>query len=97
MLDTLYEYARCQYDCGNYKGAAEFLYHYRLLSTDPVKNFSALWGKFAAEILVSNWDGAFDDLSRLREYIDGKRGIYQSCALKASKPSSILIIFLYAL
>lgn len=30
----------------------------------------ALWGKLAAEILVSQWDAALDSLNRLRELID---------------------------
>ncbi|KAF9421445.1 hypothetical protein HW555_002660 [Spodoptera exigua] len=31
---------------------------------------SVLWGKLASEILVQNWDGALDDLTKLREFID---------------------------
>ena len=31
MLDTLYKYAKFQYECGNYSGAAEYLYFYRVL------------------------------------------------------------------
>ena len=31
MLDTLYRFAKFQYDCGNYSGAAEYLYFARVL------------------------------------------------------------------
>uniref|UniRef100_A0AAX7SSS3 Eukaryotic translation initiation factor 3 subunit E N-terminal domain-containing protein n=1 Tax=Astatotilapia calliptera TaxID=8154 RepID=A0AAX7SSS3_ASTCA len=30
-LDTLYKYAKFQYECGNYSGAAEYLYFFRVL------------------------------------------------------------------
>ena len=31
MVDTLYRYAKFQYECGNYSGAAEYLYFVRVL------------------------------------------------------------------
>eukprot|EP00126_Sphaerothecum_destruens_P001484 Sdes_comp14829_c0_seq1m3586 len=71
-LDTLYEFAKFQFDCGNYNGAAECLCHFRILSTDVEKNFGALWGKFASEILMQNWEGALEDMNRLKELIDSK-------------------------
>uniref|UniRef100_G3NP70 Eukaryotic translation initiation factor 3 subunit E n=1 Tax=Gasterosteus aculeatus aculeatus TaxID=481459 RepID=G3NP70_GASAC len=37
-LDTLYRYAKFQYECGNYSGAAEYLYFFRVLSvTSPLQ------------------------------------------------------------
>lgn len=38
----------------------------------------ALWGKFAAEILVYQWDQALESLNRLRELIDDPKnpGVY---------------------
>lgn len=71
-LDSLYSYAKCQFECGNYSGAAEWLYHFRALNTNPEKNFSALWGKFAAEILMQNWDDALKDMNYLKDLIDSK-------------------------
>uniref|UniRef100_A0A8C2XCW2 Eukaryotic translation initiation factor 3 subunit E n=1 Tax=Cyclopterus lumpus TaxID=8103 RepID=A0A8C2XCW2_CYCLU len=70
-LDTLYRYAKFQYECGNYSGAAEYLYFFRVLvpSTDR-KALSSLWGKLASEILMQNWEAAMEDLTRLRETID---------------------------
>jgi hypothetical protein len=52
--------------------AADFLYHYRTLCTSNEKGFSALWGKFAADILMQDWDTALEDMTRLREIIDSK-------------------------
>uniref|UniRef100_A0A3Q3ED49 Eukaryotic translation initiation factor 3 subunit E n=1 Tax=Labrus bergylta TaxID=56723 RepID=A0A3Q3ED49_9LABR len=38
-LDTLYRYAKFQYECGNYSGAAEYLYFFRVLSvTSPLQS-----------------------------------------------------------
>jgi translation initiation factor 3 subunit E len=71
-IDSLYKFAKFQFDCGNYSGAAEFLYNFRALTSDPDKNFSALWGKFAAEILMQEWEDALKDVGHLREYIDTK-------------------------
>jgi len=71
-IDALYRYAKFQFECGNYSAAAEYLYLFRALSTNQEKNFSALWGKFAAEILMQNWELALEDMNRLKEIIDGK-------------------------
>ncbi|XP_077991092.1 eukaryotic translation initiation factor 3 subunit E-A-like [Glandiceps talaboti] len=71
MLDTLYKYAKFQYECGNYSGAAEYLYFYRVLVLPNDKSaLSSLWGKLASEILMQNWDAALEDLNRLKDVID---------------------------
>ena len=70
-LDTLYQYAKFQYECGNYSGASQYLYFYRVLVHDDDKNAaSAVWGKLACEILTQNWDAALEDINRLKESID---------------------------
>jgi translation initiation factor 3 subunit E len=71
-IDALYKFAKFQFECGNYSAAAEYLYHFRTLSTNQDKNFSALWGKFAAEILMQNWEAALEDMNKLKEIIDAK-------------------------
>jgi len=71
MLDTLYKFAKFQYECGNYSGAAEYLYFVRVLVPPGDKNaLAALWGKLASEILMQDWDAALEDLNRLREVVD---------------------------
>ncbi|DBA99728.1 hypothetical protein WJX82_004228 [Trebouxia sp. C0006] len=70
QIDALYQYAKFQFDCGNYSEAAEFLYHYRTLSTNSERNLSALWGKLAAEILLQDWETAMDSLTKLKNVID---------------------------
>lgn len=70
QIDALYQYAKFQFDCGNYSEAAEFLYHYRTLSTNSERNLSALWGKLAAEILLQDWETAMDSLTKLKSVID---------------------------
>ena len=58
--------------CACFHQAAQFLYNFRVLSDDADLNFSALWGKLAAEILNSQWESAMEDMNLLLEYIDGK-------------------------
>jgi len=70
-LDILYNFGKFQYECGNYSGAAEFLYFHRLLVSPSDKNFlNGLWGKLGSEILMQNWETALDDLNRLKDFID---------------------------
>ncbi|KAI8982057.1 eIF3 subunit 6 N terminal domain-containing protein [Mycotypha africana] len=71
-IEILYEFGQFQYNCGDYGGAADYLYHYRVLSTDSERSLSATWGKMAAEILTGNWDAALDEMQKLREIIDQK-------------------------
>nr|CAG8456934.1 35_t:CDS:2 [Entrophospora candida] len=61
MVNTLYQFGQFQYNCGNYGGASDMLYHFRVLSTNNELNLSALWGKLASDILDLNWDSALED------------------------------------
>jgi hypothetical protein len=72
QIEALYQYAKFQFECGNYSWAAEYLYQYRALCTDTERSVSALWGKLAAEILMQNWDVALEEFNRLKEIIDSK-------------------------
>ncbi|XP_064487221.1 eukaryotic translation initiation factor 3 subunit E-A-like [Ornithodoros turicata] len=71
IVDSLYQYAKLQFECGNYSVAGEYLYLHRFLIPPADKNhLNNLWGKLGSEILMQNWDVALDDLNRLKEYID---------------------------
>jgi len=71
MIDTCYNFAKFQYECGNYSGASEYLYFHRILVQPTDRNFlNGMWGKLAAEILMQNWDTALEDLNRLKTFID---------------------------
>ncbi|XP_042044313.1 eukaryotic translation initiation factor 3 subunit E-like [Salvia splendens] len=72
QIDALYDYAKFQFECGNYSGAADYLHQYRALCTNNDKSLSALWGKLAAEVLMQNWDIALEELNHLKEIIDSK-------------------------
>ncbi|KAL6639557.1 hypothetical protein ACP70R_023287 [Stipagrostis hirtigluma subsp. patula] len=72
QIEALYQYAKFQFECGNYSGAADYLSQYRALCTNSERSVSALWGKLAAEILMQNWDIALEELNRLKEIIDSK-------------------------
>merc|ERR1719450_962250 len=63
MIDVCYNFAKFQYECGNYSGASEYLYFHRILVQPTDKNYlNGMWGKLASEILMQNWDTALEDL-----------------------------------
>merc|ERR1719445_497734 len=71
MIDVCYNFAKFQYECGNYSGASEYLYFHRILVQPTDRNYlNGMWGKLAAEILMQNWDTALEDLNRLKTFID---------------------------
>jgi len=71
MLESLFRYAKFQYECGNYSAASVCLYYYRSLVPQHDPNYlNALYGKLSSEILLQEWAHAKDDLSKLRAYID---------------------------
>jgi len=81
QLDQLYHYAKLNFDCGRYRDAADYLAHFRLLSKDEDKKLMALWGKLAAEILMTNWEVAFSDLEHIRDAIDKRADRYDPLEL----------------
>ena len=57
--------------CFGLSGAAEYLYFHRVLvQPDDKRATDSLWGKLASEILMQDWDTAWEDLHRLRDNID---------------------------
>eukprot|EP00195_Chlamydomonas_chlamydogama_P011425 CAMPEP_0202902852 /NCGR_PEP_ID=MMETSP1392-20130828/17255_1 /ASSEMBLY_ACC=CAM_ASM_000868 /TAXON_ID=225041 /ORGANISM="Chlamydomonas chlamydogama, Strain SAG 11-48b" /LENGTH=422 /DNA_ID=CAMNT_0049589665 /DNA_START=36 /DNA_END=1304 /DNA_ORIENTATION=- len=71
-VEALYQYAKFQFDCGNYTLAAELLQPYRTLCTNSERNMSALWGKLASDILMQNAEAAREDINKLKESIDNQ-------------------------
>ena len=52
-VDTLYNYAKCLYEIGNYEDASKYLYSHRILCSPSDKNYlNGLWGKLASDILM---------------------------------------------
>lgn len=72
QIEALYNFGQFQYSYGNYSGAADYLYHFRILSTDAEKNLSASWGKLASDILTGKWDAALEELANLRDTLDAR-------------------------
>lgn len=68
----MYNFGQFQYTYGNYSGAADYLYHFRVLSTDTDLNTSAHWGKLACDILTGKWDIALEELNTLKDVIDSR-------------------------
>ncbi|KAF5347211.1 hypothetical protein D9758_011043 [Tetrapyrgos nigripes] len=71
-INALYNFGKFQYSYGNYSGAADYLYHFRVLSTDADLTISSHWGKLASDILTGKWDTALEELNALREAIDSR-------------------------
>ncbi len=74
QITALYNFGQFQYSYGNYSGAADYLYHFRVLSTDVELTTSAHWGKLASDILTGSWDTALEELNTLRDLIDSRSG-----------------------
>lgn len=72
-IASLFQYAKAWYECGDYQQSWRYLHHYRLL-VDPSseESFRALWGKFAAELLLNLWEEATKSLNELRDLIDSR-------------------------
>ena len=69
-VDALYDYAKFQYECGNYGAASDLLAHFAALSMEGGKVLASLWGRLACLILTQAWDGAADALARVRDAVD---------------------------
>lgn len=72
IVEAAYEFGKFQFDCGIYQDTATLMQVYRLLmdGKNPEREFFALWGKCAADILSNNWDAALEDINLLKEAID---------------------------
>lgn len=71
-VDIMYEYGKFCFDLGSYEVTAKTMSVYRLLKngTNPIREFFALWGKLASEILLRQWDAAMEDINLLKDIID---------------------------
>ncbi|KAF3924143.1 hypothetical protein AA313_de0204086 [Arthrobotrys entomopaga] len=72
MIDALLRYGQGAYSRGSYAQASDILYSFRILSTDSDKVNQATWGKLACEILTVNWEGAMEEIQKIKENIDTK-------------------------
>jgi translation initiation factor 3 subunit E len=70
LVDSLFKYAKINFEVGQYDFACLLLQFYRLLSKDEDKKLGALWGELAGEILVGNWDAAYKSIGAIREAIE---------------------------
>ncbi|KAI0806154.1 eukaryotic translation initiation factor 3 subunit 6 [Irpex lacteus] len=84
QINALYNFGQFQYTYGNYSGAADYLYHFRILSTDPDLTLSAHWGKLACDILTGKWDIALEELNTLREAVDSRTPAHPAFSTSSS-------------
>ncbi|KAG6910089.1 hypothetical protein DXG01_013141 [Tephrocybe rancida] len=89
QITALYNFGQFQYSYGNYSGAADYLYHFRVLSTDNDLNTSAHWGKLASDILTGRWEVALEELNTLREAIDSRSPASVLASGTASEPALV--------
>ncbi|PCH39970.1 eukaryotic translation initiation factor 3 subunit 6 [Wolfiporia cocos MD-104 SS10] len=88
QISALYNFGQFQYSYGNYSGAADYLYHFRVLSTDPELTISAHWGKLASDILTGKWDVALEELNTLRETVDSRAPSVPAFAASSSSSTT---------
>ncbi|CAD6226178.1 unnamed protein product [Miscanthus lutarioriparius] len=55
QIEALYQYAKFQFECGNYSGAADYLYQYRALCTNSEPNFSSPLNQLQNRIWLMHW------------------------------------------
>lgn len=72
QINVLYKLGRFQFTIGQYAPASDYLYHFRVLTTDPDLEASAMWGKLVADILDGSWDAALSELDLVRKHIDAQ-------------------------
>lgn len=70
QIEVLYKVGRFQYTIGQYQSASDYLYHFRVLTTDVDLESSAMWGKLVADILDGSWDAALAELDLIKRHID---------------------------
>lgn len=78
VMDAVYDYGKFQFDCGCYDDAAVLMTVYRQLmgGSNPEREFYALWGKFACNILVGNYEAAVEDIKALKDAIDSNGRVF---------------------
>jgi len=96
QITALYNFGQFQYSYGNYSGAADYLYHFRVLSTDNDLNTSAHWGKLASDILTGKWDVALEELDTLREIVDSRSSIPSSLTSTPANESTPALLQLHS-
>ncbi|KAI6647553.1 Eukaryotic translation initiation factor 3 subunit E-like [Oopsacas minuta] len=73
MVADLYQFAKLNYECGDYESALDTLTWFFTLANSQYNQEevnSANWGRLACEILLQKFDDALNNLDQLRESID---------------------------
>ncbi|KZP07693.1 hypothetical protein FIBSPDRAFT_1052818 [Athelia psychrophila] len=65
-----------QFTYSNYSGAADYLYPFRVLSTNADLLASAHWGELASAILTGKWDVALEEFNLLRDAMDARSNVH---------------------
>lgn len=70
IINSVYRLSQLNFNQGQYETAAQMLNQFILLSTDNSLNTSALWGKFACDLLTLNLSASVDGQQALRDIVD---------------------------
>jgi len=75
IIDDVYNYAKFNYEIGNYEEAYEWLGKYtQLAPPNHPHALDAIWGRLASAICSEQFDSAHDAMTQLRENIDQTAG-----------------------
>lgn len=70
-IETLFKYAKLQFEVGNYESANANLHIVQVLIFNNDKLYlPALWGRLACLILMQDWELALEEVERLKENIE---------------------------
>jgi len=69
-VNSICELAKFYYEVGQYGLSAQLLRRFMDLNEDPQKEMTALWGKIASDLVMSNWDEVLDDFAKLESLIE---------------------------
>lgn len=69
-INSVYHLCQLNFSQGQYETASSMLNQFILLSTDNSLNTSAIWGKFACDLLTLNLTPAVDGQQALRDIVD---------------------------
>jgi translation initiation factor 3 subunit E len=78
VIDGLVQYAKLQFDCGDYLLSGELLKHFRSMPQDPErpmtqKHVSCSWGSLASALLNREFEEAAEVIFKLDEFLENSK------------------------
>lgn len=78
VIDGLVQYAKLQFDCGNYSLSGELLKHFRSMPQDPERPMTTMhvscnWGSLASALLNREFEEAAEVIFKLDEFLENSK------------------------